>query len=96
MPGLVPKVSGMKGAYFKTKRGETVNTNISGNIEGVLSRSAMKKIIAGSGGGNIYCHSGNFQHECSSNDLTTCLDGCVGAFGDDCQGCAEFPKVYFA
>lgn len=66
------------------------------NAGQVLGRSEMKKIIAGSGGGNIYCHSGNFQHECSSNDLTVCLDGCVGAFGDNCQGCAEFPRVNYA
>ena len=76
-----------------------MNTNVSGNIEGVLSRSVMKQIMAGSAGNNIYCYSTrtNQQYECNSSVyLEDCLDGCIGAFGDDCQGCAEFARVSYA
>jgi hypothetical protein len=48
MPGLVPELHGKKWAYFKLKRVITMNTHVSGNIEGVLSRSEMKQIMAGS------------------------------------------------
>jgi len=63
---------------------------IKGNMEGVLTRSEMKSITAG---GNIYCHSGNVQIQCSDNNLEDCLDACVWAFGDNCQGCAQFFKI---
>ncbi|HKK67383.1 MAG TPA: hypothetical protein VJ946_04195 [Bacteroidales bacterium] len=62
----------------------------------ILGRSEMKKIMAGSDGGNVYCMSGGEQFHCFPADLEQCLDACVAqedAFGDECGGCAQFPEV---
>jgi hypothetical protein len=67
-----------------------MNTSILSNIEGVLSRSAMKSIMAGRGG-NIYCKGDGVQRLCNEGSLTDCLDDCADTYGTGCDGCAEFP-----
>jgi len=62
----------------------------------ILGRSEMKKIMAGSDGGNVYCMIGGSQHYCDNESLVLCLDGCVAiedTHGEECGGCAQFPEV---
>jgi len=60
-----------------------------------LNRNEMKKIMAGSGSGNIYCSNGSNQVPCRSNQITPtlaiCIELCVQAYVDRCHGCAQFP-----
>jgi hypothetical protein len=93
MPGLVPKIIGMKRAYFKTKRGEIMNTSLSGTIEGVLSRSEMKHIMAGDpqvpGEGDAFIRCDNCQNsscegwedDCETGGLEICGPGYAGSGG---------------
>jgi len=57
-----------------------------------LSRSEMRKIMAGSG--NMYCMVGGEQFHCFGVSLTACLDACLDNqyhTGQTCGGCAQFP-----
>jgi hypothetical protein len=69
----------MKRAYFKTKRGEIMNTSLSGTIEGVLSRSEMKHIMAGDpqvpGGGDVYIRCKNCQNSSCEGTADDCETG---------------------
>jgi hypothetical protein len=78
---------------FNLNKDKTMNTSILSNMEGVLSRSEMKSIIAGDGG-NIYCNGPSGQYKCEEGDLFDCVDDCADTHGTDCNGCAEFPECH--